>query len=281
MGQTLLQTKKRIASISSTYKVTSAMKLVASVKLRKLMSKMENYRFYVNEISTIFDSLLDEHETIKNVYFENNKSNDNLYVVFSSSLGLCGSYNYNIFEILDEEIKENDYLIIIGNKGKIHYKNFKNIINIDIDESSYEKMNDVLTEFILNKYAEGKFKNIYLVFTKYKNSITFVPQITKLLPIVKEKNKTILSKNETLIEPSKDEVINLLVPLYVSSIIKGKILEAYTSEYASRRNAMENASDNAKEIIDELKLEFNKARQSQITNEIIDIVGASNAQKGE
>ena len=281
MGQTLLQTKKRIASISSTYKITSAMKLVSTVKLRKLMSKMENYRYYVNEISSIFDALLTGNEQFKNIYFETNTSKSNLYIVFSSSLGLCGSYNYNIFEILDDKINENDYLIIIGNKGKIHYKNFKNIIDLNLNESSYDEMNELLTEYILDNFAKGRFKEIYLVYTRYKNSITFIPTINQLLPISRNQTQKVGYNADVLIEPSKDEVLNLLIPLYVSSLIKGKILEAYTSEYASRRNAMENASDNAKEIIDELQLEFNKARQSQITNEIIDIVGASNAQKGE
>lgn len=281
MGLTLLQTKKRISSISSTYKVTSAMKLVSTVKLRKLMNSMENYRYFVNEISTIFSSLFNSIAEIDSPFFNENKGNGTLYILFSSTLGLCGSYNYNIFEILDNQIKDNDYLIIIGNKGKIHYKNFENVINMDLDENNIDSLERALSDYIIHSYEDNKYKEIKIVYTDYKNSITFVPKIDSLLPIKNIDKANDESYASVLIEPSKEEVLNLLVPLYISSLVKERILEAYTSEQASRRNAMENASENAKEIIDELKLEFNKARQSQITNEIIDIVGAATAQKGE
>ena len=279
MGQTLLQTKKRISSISSTYKVTSAMKLVSTVKLRKLMSTMENYRYFVNEISSIFTSLFDENTSINSPFFTPNKSSKRLFVLFSSSLGLCGSYNYNLFEISDNEIKDEDCLIIIGNKGKTHFKDFKNIIELDVDENDITNVNNVLSEFVIDNYKNEKFKEINIVYTKYKNSITFIPTIHRLLPL--EMNTETKLTTDVLIEPSKEEVLELLIPLYVSTLVKSNILNAYISEQASRRNAMENASTNAKDIIDQLKLEFNKARQSQITNEIIDIVGASNSQKGD
>lgn len=279
MGKTLLETKKRIASISSTYKVTSAMKLVSTVKLRALMNKMENYRYFASEVMDIFAFLSNSIKDNDSPYFNVSTKGKRLFILVSSTLGLCGSYNYNLFETLENEIGEEDDILIIGNKGKTRYKNLDNVLTLDEEPNDYELLANQLVDLVMEKYLDGTYREINFIYTKYKNSITFVPVVEKILPLINKENQN--EFKECLIEPSKEEVLEQLIPLYISSIIKGRILESFTSEQASRRNAMENATDNAKEMIDELKLEFNKARQSQITSEIIDIVGAANAQKGE
>ena len=279
MGKTLLETKKRIASISSTYKVTSAMKLVSTVKLRSLMAKMENYRYFASEIKDVFSYLSNNIGENKSPFFNPTLKGKKLYILISSTLGLCGSYNYNLFEKIDSEYDKEDDILILGNKGKNHYKDYDNVLLLEKEENDYELLAEEIVPLVIDKYLDGTYREICIVYTKYKNSITFIPEIEKILPLVSKDNDDYFAN--CLIEPDKETVLNELIPLYISSIIKGRILESFTSEQASRRNAMENASDNAKDIISELQLEFNKARQSQITSEIIDIVGASSAQKGE
>ena len=279
MAQELANTKKRIQSVNSTLKITKAMELVANAKLKRWKNKMENITQYLSEMSDIistcagsydpFNMSIDELKKYKN-------TNSILYIVVTSSLGLCGGYNYNVFKFLNNKIKPEDKVIILGTKGLIKYSHTD--LNLDEDYvslldkfDSYASRN--LKDKIINEYKTGKYSEVRLITTEYKNSLTFIPNDIRILPFENKDNKT---NDNIMFDPNKEEVLSLLIPKYLDALIYGKLTEAIVCEYASRRNAMDTATDNGEELSQKLMLEYNKARQQAITQEITEISSAAN-----
>ena len=278
MAQEVTRIKKRIKSVTGSYKITSAMKLVSTVKLKKWKNKMLATKDYALRIDEIARKVFSSVEESNNPYFAVNlKANKNLYIVLSSSLGLCGAYNNNLFRLADSHIKENDEAIILGKKAISHYKdgkftkieNFKEYSSIR-DEAIIKQIID----FISKEYLKGTYKEIHLIYTAYKNSLTFHPVDYTVLPLKVE--NTVKEAYPPIMEPNQEAVLNALVPIYLKNSVYAKFLESEVCEQAARSNAMENATKNAEELLENLQIEFNKARQGAITQEITEIVGASN-----
>ena len=276
MPQEVTRIKKRIKSISSSYKITSAMKLVSTVKLKKWKAKMlanKEYALRIDEIAkTVFSSI----EKSNNPFFLEKKADKNLYIVLSSSLGLCGAYNNNIFRLADSKIKETDDAIILGNKAISHYQDgafnhidtFKEYSNV-----SETKIIDNIIEFIKKEYIKGTYQEVHLIYTSYKNSLVFHPVDYTLLPLKMDNQEK--EAYPPIMEPNQETLIDVLVPIYLKNSVYAKFLESEVCEQAARSNAMENATKNAEELLEDLQIEFNKARQGAITQEITEIVGAS------
>ncbi len=279
MAQELANTKKRIQSVNSTLKITKAMELVANAKLKRWKNKMENITQYLLEMSDIistcagsydpFNMSIDELKKYKN-------TSSKLYIVVTSSLGLCGGYNYNVFKFLNNKIKPEDKVIILGTKGLIKYSHTD--LNLDDDYvslldkfDSYASRN--LIDKIINEYKTGKYNEVRLIATEYKNSLTFIPNDIRILPFENKDNKT---NDNIMFDPNKEEVLSLLIPKYLDVLMYGKLTEAIVCEHASRRNAMDTATDNGEELSQKLMLEYNKARQQAITQEITEISSAAN-----
>ena len=276
MAQEVTRIKKRIKSVSGSYKITSAMKLVSTVKLKKWKNKMlanKEYALRIDEIArTIFSSV----EESKNPYFEKKNADKNLYIVLSSSLGLCGAYNSNIFRLADARIREQDDAIILGNKAISHYQN--GVFNKIETFKDYTNVSDVaminsIVDYIRNEYLKGTYQEVHLIYTSYKNSLVFHPVDYQILPLKMEVEKK--EGYPPIMEPNQEALIDVLIPLYLKNSVYAKFLESEVCEQASRSNAMENATKNAEELLDNLQIEFNKARQAAITQEITEIVGAS------
>lgn len=273
MAQELAKTKKRIASISSTLKITKAMELVATSKLKKWKDKMENINLYLESLIKIISSCAGEEN---NTFKINKNANSSLYIVVTSSLGLCGGYNYNIYKFLNSKINKDDKVLILGTKG---LSKLKSDFDIDdeyvsiLDHFDYSNASK-LKDKIINEFNKGLYKEIHLISTHYKNSLTFIPCDNLLLPL--EKLETSSSNQEIIFEPNKEEVLSLLIPKYLNTLLYSKLTEAIVCEYASRRNSMDSASDNAEELQNKLMLEFNKARQQAITQEITEVVAGAN-----
>ena len=279
MAQELANTKKRIQSVNSTLKITKAMELVANAKLKRWKNKMENITQYLLKMSDIistcagsydpFNMSIDELKKYKN-------TSSKLYIVVTSSLGLCGGYNYNVFKFLNNKIKPEDKVIILGTKGLIKYSHTD--LNLDEDYvslldkfDSYASRN--LIDKIINEYKTGKYNEVRLIATEYKNSLTFIPNDIKILPFENKNNKI---NDNIIFDPNKEEVLSLLIPKYLDVLMYGKLTEAIVCEHASRRNAMDTATDNGEELSQKLMLEYNKARQQAITQEITEISSAAN-----
>lgn len=278
MGQEVTRIKKRIKSVKGAYKVTSAMKLVSTVKLRSYRNKMRANREYNEHLQGILAVLFYNAENISSPFFRENKAEKNLYVIISSTLGLCGSYNQNIFKEVDKIITPRDEAILLGKKSITHYQNgdFSTLDGYEEYTSIKDEMLiKQLTQYITDSYLKGIYKEIHLIYTHYVNPLIFKPMDFCLLPLSPIKEELAV-KNEPLFEPNRDGLIDTLTPFYISSAIYSKLLESEVCEHASRSNAMENATRNAEELLDDLKIEFNKARQGAITQEIIEITSASN-----
>ena len=252
------------------------MKLVSTVKLKKWKGKMLANKDYALKIDEIAETVFSSIEKSKNPFFQERKADKNLYIVLSSSLGLCGAYNNNIFRVADAKIKDNDDAIILGNKAISHYKDgsFHHIETFkDYSGVSNESTINAIIEYIKTEYVKGTYQEIHIIYTSYKNSLVFHPVDYTLLPLkVETENK---DPYPPIMEPNQEALIEVLVPIYLKNSVYAKFLESEVCEQAARSNAMENATKNAEELLENLQIEFNKARQGAITQEITEIVGAS------
>jgi len=281
MSQTINKIKTRIRSVTGAYKVTSAMKLVSTVKLKTWKSKMIANKAYAQEVKEAADSVFNYIPNSNSLLMDEEiNTNKKLYLVVSSSLGLCGAYNTNIFKMAESTITEEDDAIILGKKGLVFFNDSK---FKKIDEfSSYESIKDrstvrAISDYLLDIYLQGKYKEIHIIYTEYKNPIVFTSKDLKLLPLADVDSKENVLGYPPLLEPNKEDLIKSLVPFVISNLVFSCLLESEVCEQASRSNAMENATDNAEELLEELQIEFNKARQGAITQEIIEIAAAANA----
>ena len=275
MAGNLNKTKHRIASINSTKKITKAMELVSTVKLKKFKNVMLKNELYSNELKSLTCTLFSRLDDEENKYTKLNDVEKDLLIVVSSNLGLCAGYNNDIYHYVEQNFDKNEVVIIpIGMKGDSYFKKNGFALNEEFVLLN-EKINylDItrLGKTVLSYFENKKYRSIKLVYTKYVNSIKFVPNTLSLFPLeIENVNDSTLI--EPLYDPDLKTLIDNLVPLYVNINLYQKIVESQVCEQASRRNAMENATDNADELISNLTLEYNKARQAQITQEISEVI---------
>ena len=275
MAGNLNKTKHRIASINSTKKITKAMELVSTVKLKKFKNVMLKNELYSNELKSLTCTLFSRLNDEENKYTKLNDAEKDLLIVVSSNLGLCAGYNNDIYHYVEQNFDKNEVVIIpIGMKGDSYFKKNGFALNEEF-VSLNEKINylDItrLGKIVLSYFENKTYRSIKLVYTKYVNSIKFVPNTLSLFPLeIENVNDSTLI--EPLYDPDLKTLIDNLVPLYVNINLYQKIVESQVCEQASRRNAMENATDNADELISTLTLEYNKARQAQITQEISEVI---------
>lgn len=277
--------KRRIKSVESTKKITKAMELVATSKLRKTRNQLEQSKpYYTNVAKTVAEILANCKGESDSVYLVENKGVEkDVYVVIASSLGLCGGYNTNIFKEIKDVIKPGDYVYSIGSKATSYLlKNHQGVtdhkfedLNNTFDFKDVTKLVSELTKM----YREKEISKIKIVYTEFVNNLTFRPRIVTLLPVdPSDFDHLTVSNKTTLFEPSPEEILDKLIPMYLQAVIYGYIIESATSENAARRTSMENANDNADELTEQLLLKYNQARQTAITNEISEIVAGANAQ---
>ncbi len=290
MPESLINTKRRINTIKSTEKITKAMKLVASVKYQRWRKYYEDNKAYRDGLKELLDTVLshtDFESLEKSPYFKSQTGTKTLYIVFTSTLGLCGAYNYSLYKTLDPLLKKGDELLFIGQKGLVHYKNKGYVLTDDfvslMDNFSYSKVRR-LRHVLFQKYRTGEYSSIYLVYTHYKNSMTFLPTVEKIAPFDASKAKTEEESTagfEPIYEADKKTVLENLIPHYLDSLLYSRFIESELSELASRRNAMEAATDSADKIVSQLTIQYNKSRQNAITQEITEVVAGASAGKKE
>ncbi len=282
MGQSLNNIKRRINTVNSTRKITSAMKLVANVKSRRFMRELKNHEDFVNETKTILNDALfslndDELTTINPLLASFPNAKKRLVIIVTSSLGLCGGYNNDVYKYYSNYYKDGDEVITVGEKGFVEYSKKKNLkIYTDfthvLDKVEISELKGLI-EFIDNLYLSGEYRSVEVVYHRYINSLISKVETTQLLPLIfKEEKKVEISP---VFLPDINTVINTLIPQYINVTLYEKFISSLVSEYSSRRNAMDNADKNAKELVDKLKLEYNKERQSSITQEITEVVSGS------
>lgn len=279
--------KRRIKSVTSTEHITNAMKLVSAGKLRKAKATFEktheNFHYITHTIAEIFNN---SSEVPKHYLLGNREIKTTLYVIVTSSKGLCGGFNTNIIKAAEREILadwEKPVIIAVGNKGKEYFEKRGYDIYQEYlapPESISFLETQAMSKPIIEMYNSGEIDEVMLIYTSFISSLEQEVKTVTLLPFDIEHDPEIMRlEKEVEYEPSVEAVFNYLVPKYVEMMIYAAVVESATCEHAARRMAMENASDNAKEMLENLSLTFNRARQSAITDEIIEIVAGSEAQK--
>ncbi len=278
--------KRRINSVGSTSKITNAMKLIASSKLSKQTKKFNKQKEYFSEYYSAISNLLSMVNE-KDLEVLKNGNNKTLWIIVTSNLGLCAGYNINLYKEVINKINPNDYLAVFGRKGNDYFaKKFPNATFIDtsvinVDNEINNEMCDFISNEIYQKFINGEFSNIKIAYTKFINAITFKPNVIDVFPFDENLKNTKEEIKEAMydFEPKKKTLILTIIPQYISMVINAALCESILSECASRRNAMDTATTNATDLIAKYKLQYNRIRQTNITNEIIEIVAGN--EKGE
>ncbi|WP_097003148.1 ATP synthase F1 subunit gamma [Lacrimispora amygdalina] len=275
--------KRRRDSISSTEQITKAMKLISTVKLQKSRAKAEASKPYYDMMYDTINSMLSKSGTIEHKYLKAGDSNRKAVIVITSNRGLAGGYNNNIAKLVqqDERLEaELTDIYAIGRKGKeaLGRKGYNIVQDYSevINEPLYRDASDITME-LLDAFGQNRIGEIYLVYTSFKNTVTQIPTIKKLLPVEMTEGSDHADLALMNYEPNEDEVLDSIIPKYMSSLIYGALLEAVASENGARMTAMDSATNNAEEMIEELGLIYNRARQGSITQELTEIIAGANA----
>lgn len=281
MSLGIIATKRRIKSVNSTKKITKAMELVSTSKLKRCRDAFDRNSVYTSETLDLVQEVLSNVKNVDNQYLEKKDIKSKLYIVITSNLGLCGGYNANVYSLVRDNVDlENDYLITLGSKGNSYFnKRGYNIVHSINEETTglEQEASKQIALKALEMFTNNSVGEVHIIYTKFVNSLTFKAVDLKLLPVEVEKKEVSGPTQELMIEPDANEVLNELLPFYFNSVIYGSLIESHVSEQASRRTAMENATDNAEEISGKLLIQYNKARQSAITQEITEVVAGANA----
>ncbi len=279
--------KRRKNSVNSTMQITKAMKLVATVKLQHAKAKAESTKPYFDIMYKTVTSILAKTNNITHPYLTDNGSEKKAVIVITSNKGLAGGYNNNVIkEMASSGLQPADCEIYaIGRKGhealaRKGYHIVKDESDI-INEPLYSDAIAVSKE-VLKLYTEGEVGEIYLAYTEFKNTVSQIPHVMKLLPIdvdTLEAQAEDETGAKTLMddEPEAEEALDEIVPNYMTSLIYGGFIEAVASENGARMQAMDNATSNAEEMIADLSLKYNRARQGSITQELTEIVAGASA----
>ncbi|MCI5594300.1 MAG: ATP synthase F1 subunit gamma [Clostridiales bacterium] len=287
MGENMQDIKRRIKSVSSTMQITNAMKLVSAAKLRKARATFEETTEYFNFITHTIEEIFNNNSEVPPEYLAGNREIKNTcYIVVTSCRGLCGGFNNNIIKEAEKDFHEDwekPVIVAIGTKGKEYfekrgYEIYKEYLAPPEDISFLETRE--ISKPIIDMYDRGEIDEIVLIYTGFKNSIEQEVKNVILLPFDIQPDPDILIHDQEVeYEPSVEEVFNYLVPKYVEMMIYAAVVESATCEHAARRLAMENATDNASDMLGSLAQYYNRARQAEITDEIIEIVAGAEAQK--
>lgn len=275
--------RDRIKSVKSIQQVTKAMKLVAAAKMRKAQERMEQARPYEENLANMISSLISNIDESSSTLFQSKKSKRELLIVVTSDRGMAGAFNANIIRKAEERVvllgKENIDLFFIGKKGSDHFKSR----GYDIVDSYNDFWNDLnftdamkFSSDVINKFLESDIGKVNVVYNWFRNVAVQEARLENFLPIAFE-NKSNFSNDDQLFEPSKKMIVKSLIPRHLNFQIWKYLLESYASEQAARMVAMDNATENGKDLIKDLTLDFNKARQAAITKEMLEIVGGAEA----
>lgn len=282
-GSNLVAIKRRINSIKNTEKITKAMNLVANSKLKKISSKLSDNEIYYQHLKELILDLSKDDEIEQFDYCKKDLCKKKLYIVFTSDMGLCGSFNNTVIgstmKVIENDL-ENSILITIGQKGRKFFKAY-NIETaaefIEVSDNPGEKEAKIIVNKILEMYDNAIVGEVHCVYSKYKSMMSHEVKVEKILPL------PISSEKETTdfmeFEPGKDEIRDFVKDIYLKGSILNMLLNSKASEQGARLTAMDGASKSARDLLDELQTKYNRIRQSAITEELSEIIGGAGALK--
>jgi F-type H+-transporting ATPase subunit gamma len=289
----LKEIRTRIASVKTTRQVTSAMKMVSAAKLKKAQDSILQIRPYADKLHEILTSLSASLESVEDsVYTQSREPNKVLIVLISSNRGLCGGFNANIskkaIELVNTKYSEqlklgNVSFISIGKQGgrQMKHRNM-NVVgdkNEIFNSLAFENVS-LITQEIMDSFADEKYDRVELVYNQFKNAAVQIQTTEQFLPVEINEENNDTTKFDFIYEPSKDKIIYELIPRSLKIQVYKALLDSNAAEHGARMTAMHQATDNATDLLKELTLQYNKARQATITGEILEIVSGAEALKG-
>ena len=277
--------KRRKASIASTQQITKAMKLVSTVKLQRAKGKAEATKPYFDCMYDTVATMLSKSGNVDHPYLKSGESSKKAVITITSNRGLAGGYNNNVVKLItgDESFNAEDTEIYaLGKKGRDSLALKGYIVASDLSEVMngpiYADAKE-LSEMLLEKFEKGEIGEIYLAYTVFKNTVTHIPTMLKLLPVEIDTEKADKEGDNIPMnyEPDEEEALGMIIPKYITSLIYGAMMEAVASENGARMQAMDSATSNAEEMIQKLELDYNRARQGSITQELTEIIAGAQA----
>ncbi|MCD7836942.1 MAG: ATP synthase F1 subunit gamma [Lachnospiraceae bacterium] len=280
--------KRRKTSIQGTQQITKAMKLVSTVKLQRARANAERSKSYFDCMFNTVNSILSRVGSVEHRFLRPGNSSRKAVILITSNRGLAGGYNSNVIRLVtrNEDWKKEDIVVYaIGNKGRdalvrYGYEVRESLPEV-IEEPAYADA-AALSNRLLEAFAADEIGEIYLAYTSFKNTVSHEPKLLKLLPIEYEpgsSNEAEASDGGAIMnfEPEDVEALDMIIPKYITSLIYGALMEAAASENGARMQAMDNATSNAEEMISDLSLMYNRARQGSITQELTEIIAGAEA----
>lgn len=278
--------KRRKSSIQGTQQITKAMKLVSTVKLQRARANAERSKAYFDCMYNTVSSILSRVGHVEHKYLLPGKSPKKAVIVITSNRGLAGGYNSNVVKLITRHegwSKDDVVIYAVGNKGRDALARYgyemKEELPEVIEEPAYADAMQ-LSKRLLDAFAADEIGEIYLAYTSFKNTVSHVPTLLKLLPVELDRNSETQATEDLTImnfEPEDVEALDMIVPKYITSLIYGAMMEAVASENGARMQAMDNATSNAEEMISDLSLKYNRARQGSITQELTEIIAGAEA----
>ena len=279
-GVSTKEIKTRIRSMESTKQITKAMEMVAASKLRRAQAQVLSSRPYFEILYSTFHDIVDTNRDFSSPFLVKRPGNKVMYIVIAGDRGLAGGYNSNILKLVQSQIQDKDATVVpIGKKAVDYFRSH----NVPILTSNYAVAEDMsigdcfsVAKNLCKRFLQGEFDEIHVAYTNFVSVLSQTPSTLRLLPLLRQetgKEGSIMS--DILYEPDATEVFDAITPEYLGGILYGALCESRASEQAARRTAMDSASQNADEMIADLSLQFNRARQAAITQEITEIVAGS------
>ena len=288
----LKEIRTRITSVESTMQITSAMKMVSAAKLKRAQNAITQMRPFANKFNEILLNVSSSVDGGEHPLMKKSNGNKVLLIALSSNRGLCGGFNSNVIKAIKKTVQENPQkqysILTVGKKVNDAFKSSELINNHELlptnaeeiwDNLSYENAIDIVND-ILNSFSSGVFDEAFLIYNSFKNAAVQELIFEPYLPVEPVVDNEISPSIDYIFEPEKEEILNDLIPKSLKIQLYKALLDSFASEHGSRMTAMHKATDNATEMVKDLTLFYNKARQAAITNEILEIVAGAEALGG-
>ncbi len=290
MAGGLKEVRERIASVQNTMQITSAMKMVAAAKLRRAQDAITRMRPYAEKLQVVLSNVSGSLDSGEGVFSTKRETKRILYVAITSNRGLCGGFNNNIMKAIRQEMAQMDaecHVLPLGKKANDAYKKLPELNPVGFEDDAWQIFDDlnfdraqIVAEHIMAQFEGGQYDEVKMVYNRFVNAAVQVATVENYLPLeASEEAVDAAPSNDTdyIFEPSQDEIVERIIPNSLKVQLYKGLLDSHASEHGARMTAMHQATENAGELLRDLRISYNKARQAAITTEILEIVAGSEA----